>query len=82
MSTTSGYAVVDESHVAMFNNFGGTCVGNNLGLGPSAGYGGLNHHDVDGNDGPDIGHLVKLNMEARLAGRRGQFPEAMIFRST
>ena len=51
-------------------------------LGPSIGYGGLNHHDVDGNGGPDIGHLVKLNMEARLAGSRGQLPEVKIFPST
>ena len=50
-------------------------------LGPSVGYGGLNH-DEDGNGGPDIGHLVKLNVEARLAGRRGQLPEVKIFRST
>ena len=55
MSTLSGYDVVDVSHVAMFSNFGGTCVSDNLRLGPSAGYGGLNHCDVDGNDGPDIG---------------------------
>ena len=59
----------------MFSNFYGTCVSDNLRLGPSAGYEGLNHHDVDGNDGPDIGHLVKLNMEAMLAERRGQLPE-------
>ena len=39
----------------MFSNFGGTCVSDNLRLGPSAGYGGLNHHDVDGNSGHDIG---------------------------
>ena len=55
MSTLSGYGVVDVNHVAMFSNFGGTCVSDNLRLGPSAGYGGLNHHDVDGNGGPDIG---------------------------
>ena len=54
MSTLSGYGVADVSHVAMFSNFGGTCVSDNLRLG-SAGYGGLNHHDVDGNGGPDIG---------------------------
>ena len=29
-----------------------------------------------------LGHLVKLNMEARLAGRRGQLPEVMIFGNT
>ena len=51
-------------------------------LGPSVDYGGLNHHDVDNSGGLDIGHQVKLNMEARLAGRRGQLPEVMIFRST
>ena len=45
MSTLSGYGVADVSHVAMFSNFGGTCVSDNLRLGPSAGYGGLNHHD-------------------------------------
>ena len=55
MSTLSGYGVADASHVAMFSNFGGTCVSDNLGWGPSAGYGGLNHHDVDCNGGPDIG---------------------------
>ena len=56
MSILSGYDVADaESHVAMFSNFGGTCVSDNLRLGPSASYGGLNHHDVDGNCGPDIG---------------------------
>ena len=51
-------------------------------LGPSVGYGGLNHHDVDYSGGLDIGHLVKLNMEARHTGSRGQLPEVMIFRST
>ena len=55
MSTLSGYGVADASHVAMFSNFGGTCVSDNLRLRSSAGYGGLNHHDVDGNGGPDIG---------------------------
>ena len=38
----------------MFSNFGGTCASDNLRLGLSAGYGGLNHHDVNGNGGPDI----------------------------
>ena len=51
MSTLSGYGVADASHVAMFSNFGGTCVSDNLRLGPSAGYGGLNRHDVNGNGG-------------------------------
>ena len=55
MSILSGIGVADSSHVAMFGNFDGTCVSNNLRLGPSAGYGGLNHRDVDGNGGPDIG---------------------------
>ena len=55
MSTLSGYGVADASHVAMFSNFGGTCVSDNLRLGPSPGYGGLNHYDVNGNGGPDIG---------------------------
>ena len=55
MSTLSGCGVADASHVAMFSNFGGTCVSENLRLGSSAGYGGLNHYDVDGNGGPDIG---------------------------
>ena len=77
MSTTNGYGVVNVSHVAMFTNFGGTCVSDHLTLEPSAGYGGLNHHDGDGYGGPDIGHLVKLNMEARLAERRGQLPEVI-----
>ena len=31
-----------------------------LRLGSFAGYGSLNYHDVDGNGGLDIGHLVKL----------------------
>ena len=52
MSTFSSYGVADASHVA---NFGGTCVSDNLRLGPSADYGGLNHHDVDSNGGHDIG---------------------------
>ena len=55
MSTLSDYGVADVSHVAMFSNFNGNCVSDNLRLGPSVGYGGLNHHDVDGNGGPDIG---------------------------
>ena len=55
MTILSGYGVVDASHVAMFSNFGGICVSNNLWLGPSASDGGLNYHDVDGNDGPDFG---------------------------
>ena len=38
----------------MFSNFGCTYVSDNLRLRPSAGYRGLNHHDVDGNGGPDI----------------------------
>ena len=38
----------------MFSIFGDTCV-DNLRLGPSVGYGGLNHHNLDGNGGPDIG---------------------------
>ena len=42
MSTSSGYGVVDVSHVAMFSNYCGTFVSDNLRLGPSAGYGGLN----------------------------------------
>ena len=29
-----------------------------------------------------LGHLVKLNMEAKLAGRNGKLPEVMIFQST
>ena len=69
MSSLSGYGIADTSHVAMFSNFGGTCVSDNLRLGPSVGYGDLNHHDADGSGGLDIGHLLKLNMEARLAGR-------------
>ena len=48
-------------------------------LGPSVSYGGLNYHDVDNSGGLDIGHLAKFDMEARLAGRRGQLPEVMIF---
>ena len=47
--------LMQAMHAAMFHNIGGTCVSNNLRLGPSAGYGGLNHHNVDGNGGPDIG---------------------------
>ena len=49
MSTISGYGVADVSHVAMLSNFGGTCVSDKLRLGPSAGYGGLNHHNVCSN---------------------------------
>ena len=49
MSTLSGYGVANASYVAMFSNFGGTCVSDDLRLGPSAGYEGLNHHNVDGN---------------------------------
>ena len=71
MSILGGYGVADASHVTMNSNFDGICVSDSLRLGLSACYGGLNYHDVDGNGGPDIGHLVKLNMEARLAGRRG-----------
>ena len=55
MSILSGCGVTDASHVAMFSNFDGMCVSDNLRLGPSAGDGGLNYHDVDGNGGPDIG---------------------------
>ena len=55
MSTLSGYVVADASHVAMFSNFGGTYVSDNLRLGLSAGYGDLNHHDVVDNGGPGIG---------------------------
>ena len=55
MSIISSYSVVDMRHVAMLSNFGGSCVSDNLSLGPSAGYGGLNHHNVDGDGGPDIG---------------------------
>ena len=71
MSTLSGYGVADASHVAMFSNFGGTCVSDNLRLGPSAGYRGLNHHDVVVMVVLILGYLVKLNMETRLTGRRG-----------
>ena len=63
----------------MFSNFDGFCVSDNLSLGPSAGYVSLNHHDVDANSGLDIGHIVKLNMEAIHAGRGGQLPEEMVF---
>ena len=55
MSTLSGYAVADVNYVPMFSNFVRICVSDNLRLGSSAGYEGLNHHDVDGNGGPDIG---------------------------
>ena len=56
MSIISGYGVADVSHVAMFSNFDGICISDNLRLGPSAGDGGLNHHDVDGSNGdPNIG---------------------------
>ena len=55
LPTTSGYGVVDVSHVAMLRNIGGTCVSNNLWLGPSAGHGDLNYHDVAGNGSPNIG---------------------------
>ena len=75
MFTLSDYGIADASHVAMISIFGGTCVSDNHKLGISASCGGFNHHDVDGNGGPDIGHLIELNMEVRLSGRRGQFPE-------
>ena len=55
MSTLSGYGVADVNYVPMFSNFGHICVSDNLRLGPSAGYEGVNHHDVDGNGSPDIG---------------------------
>ena len=55
MSNLSGYGVADVNYVPMFSHFGGICVNDNLWLGRSAGYEGLNHHDVAGNDGPDIG---------------------------
>ena len=55
MSTLSGYGVADVNYVAMFSQFGRICVSDNLRLGRSAGYEGLNHHDVDGNGDPDIG---------------------------
>ena len=58
MSTLSGYGVADVNYVPMFSNFGHIYVSNNLGLGPPAGYEGLNHHDVDGNGGPDIGTSI------------------------
>ena len=54
MSILSGYGVADASHVAMFSNFDGICVSDNVRLGPSAGDGGLNYYDVDGNGGSDI----------------------------
>ena len=54
MSILSGYGVADESHVAMFSSFEDIYVNDNLRLGPSAGDGGLNHHDVDGNGGLDL----------------------------
>ena len=38
MSTLSGYGLADVSHVAMFSNFGGTFVSDDLRLGLSAGY--------------------------------------------
>ena len=79
MSTTSGYSVVDVSHVTIFSNFGGTCISDNLRLGPSAGYGCLNYHDVDGNGGPDIGHLVKLIWKQGLLG---EVAEVIVFQST
>ena len=55
ISTSTGYGVVDVSHVAVLSTFGDTYVSDNLRLGPSAGHGGLYHHNVDGNGGHDIG---------------------------
>ena len=46
------------SHVAIFSNFGGTVLVI-IRLGPSVGYGGLNHHDVDNSGGLDIGTSIK-----------------------
>ena len=51
MSTTSGYSVIDVSSIVMLSNFCGTSVSDNFRLGPTAGYEGLNYHDVDGNGG-------------------------------
>ena len=42
-------------------------------LGPSVGYGSLNHHDVDGNGSPDIGNLVELNRRQGMLGEEGNF---------
>ena len=54
MSINSVYSVVDVSDVAMFSNLDGTCVCDNLRLGSSASYGGLNQHDVYDNGVPGI----------------------------
>ena len=58
MLTTRFYYVAHLSHVAMFNIFGGANVCYILRLRTSASYRGLNHHDVDDNGDPDIGHLI------------------------
>ena len=55
MSTLSGYGVADSNHVAMFSNFLVLVSVIIFGWVPSTGYEGLNHHNVGGNGGPDIG---------------------------
>ena len=42
-------------------------------LGPSVGYGGLNHHDVDNSGDLDIGHLVNLMWRQGLLEEEGNF---------
>ena len=49
ISTLNGHVVADVNHEPMFNNLDGTCVSDNLKLGSSTGYGGLNNHDGDSN---------------------------------
>ena len=49
------------------SNFDGLCVSDNPRLGPPAGYGGLNHHDVYGNGGPN------LIWKQGLLGEEGNF---------
>ena len=82
MSTTSGYGFVDVSHVTMSSNFGGTCVSDILWLGLLLV---MKVYIIMMQMVMVVlisGHQVKHNMESRLAGRRGQLIEVMVFRST
>ena len=78
--TASGDSVDDVSHIDVVSNFYDTqsLVSENISLGSSAASCGSidHHHDWDGNGGPNIGCLDKLDTEARLAGRK-----RVIFRS-
>ena len=61
----------------MFSNIYGTSVSDNQ-VGTFCWLWSFKSSYVDNSGGLYIGYLVKLNMEARHAGRRGQLPEVMI----